>query len=166
MNTQTLNPLQRAAVAAWAELSSPEACEWYFDRAWNDTLTTADAFHRACLATIALGQFCRCIIEDWLHQPTCMEAVVVAPAPVAALPQIKLPPTKTPIAALPPAKTPEPISPIGDTQSAPHKSVAQLRELCTQQGITWNRAGKGGRHLKRREMLQALAGRGLSVTAG
>lgn len=173
MNTQNLNPLQRAAAAAWAELTTDEACQWYIDRAWNDTLTTAEAFRRACLATIALGQFCRCLVEDWLHQPVAMEAVVVASSPIAALPQIKLPPAPLPIAALPPAKTPPaaPASPIGETSgndhAAPsHKSVAQLRELCTQQGIAWNRAGKGGRHLNRREMLQALSLSGLSVTAG
>jgi hypothetical protein len=70
MNNKTAyNPLLRAASAAWAELSTPEACQWYSDRAWSDTLTTWAAIGNICQATFDFGIFCRGVVDGWLSQP-------------------------------------------------------------------------------------------------
>jgi hypothetical protein len=74
----TYNPLKRAATAAWGELSSSEACQWYGDRAWSDTLTTWAALSHLCQATIHLGMFCRVLVEDWLSQESSEQQQSVA----------------------------------------------------------------------------------------
>jgi hypothetical protein len=70
MNNKTAyNPLVRAASAAWAELSTPEACQWYSDRAWSDAMTTWAALGKCCQATYSLGMFCRVLVDGWLSHP-------------------------------------------------------------------------------------------------
>jgi hypothetical protein len=103
MNNKTAyNPLKRAAAAAWAELSTPEACQWYGDRAWTDTFTTWAALSHLCQATIHLGMFCRVIVEDWLSRKSTEQQ-----RPVALLP-----------ATLDPINDPEPTQPGTATAEA------------------------------------------------
>jgi hypothetical protein len=79
MNNKTAyNPLKRAAAAAWAELSTPEACQWYGDRAWSDTLTAWAALGNVCHATYNIGMFCRVLVEDWLSHKSSEQQQPVA----------------------------------------------------------------------------------------
>jgi hypothetical protein len=45
----------------------------------------------------------------------------------------------------------EPVQPL------PFVTVNELRAQCKDQGIRWNRAGQGGKHLTKTEMIAALA---------
>jgi hypothetical protein len=144
----TYNPITRAAAAAWAELTTPEAVQWYSDRAWNDTLTTTAAFHRACVAAIHLGAFCRCLVEDWLApapvQVATAEYPAINPAPCAGyLPAAA---DRTPA----PHANPVPIAPLHTL------SVPELRQICAQRGIAWNRANNG-KHLSKKQMVSLLS---------
>lgn len=87
----TFNPIAQAVSLAWAELSSDKACEWYFDHAWNDTLTTAEAFNQLCLSVVLLGRFCRCLVDDWISPPVelASEPPLLLPA-LSSLPKYKL----------------------------------------------------------------------------
>jgi hypothetical protein len=89
-NKTTYNPLMRAASAAWAELSTPEACQWYSDRAWSDAMTTWAALGNICHATYSLGMFCRGLVDGWLSHPepaeqqqpvALLSAIVIDPEP-------------------------------------------------------------------------------------
>lgn len=144
----TYNPLKNAVAAAWTELTTPDAIQWYQDRAWSDTLTTAAAFNRACFATIQLGMFCRCLVEDWLNPATSSattEYLALNPAPCAGY----LPAAQEDAAN----STPAPLAVIdyGDL------TVLELREICTSRGLRWRKAHRG-RHLTKVQMLQLLRG--------
>jgi hypothetical protein len=53
------HPLQNAARAAWAELTTDEALTWYQDRAWTDLLSTYAVARQLCLLMIQLGAIAR-----------------------------------------------------------------------------------------------------------
>jgi hypothetical protein len=113
MNNKTAyNPLKRAAAAAWAELSTPEACQWYGDRAWTDTFTTWAALSHLCQATIHLGMFCRVIVEDWLSRKSTEQQ-----RPVALL------------ASLGPINDPEPAQPCLEPTEDDAKDAADTGEF-------------------------------------
>jgi hypothetical protein len=65
----TYNPIKQAAAAAWAELSSKKATDWYTDRFWDDSFTTWVAMGNLFQAIIQLGIFCCALVEDWWPSP-------------------------------------------------------------------------------------------------
>jgi hypothetical protein len=42
-------------------------------------------------------------------------------------------------------------------QPSPVVTVNALRAQCKDQGVRWNRAGQGGKHLTKQEMIDALS---------
>jgi hypothetical protein len=79
------NPIFKALKAAYAELSSPDAIQWYQDTAYQTYLVVGT------LATLAV-----CLVEDWLLEP--QETGLEAPSDEYDLVDLLLP--SSPIAGL------------------------------------------------------------------
>jgi hypothetical protein len=103
----TYNPINRAISAAWSELSSSEAQQFYADRAWSDTLTTWAALSNLCQVAIQLGAFCRCVVEDWLQVPQQPQAqLALQPVKIAGyLPEMSS--SSKPVLITPPPAAPD-----------------------------------------------------------
>lgn len=130
------NPIKAAAVAAWSELSSPEAIQFYGDRAWSDTLTTYATVRSLCIMVIQMGQFCRSWCDDLVQASVQPQAALALPESKFAgyLPEISSAPRKL----LPPAKSsPERITPIGVIIPPDFNGlgIRELRRLCSERGI-------------------------------
>jgi hypothetical protein len=143
------HPLQNAARAAWAELTTDEALTWYQDKVWADLLSTYAVARQLCLLTIQLGAIARvwcnslAPISGQTHQQASrgQQALLPAVAIAGYLPECS-------------SAKPEVLATPASTNEASTLTAMTIREL---KGLARKAAIRGYGQMSKAQLVEALA---------